>query len=402
MSARLRSSDFAPSALRRDRSNFAPSTLRRGKQAGYSLIELLISSAIMITITGAIFSLVNPSQGTSQTAPEISDLQQRSRVGSDVLFKELIMSGAGTYQGPVRGALVNFFAPIMPRRVGRVNPDPTVGNGSYRTDTITLAYIPNTYSQTTISDPMPNVSAELKVTNQPNCPAGLQLCGFQEGMEVIIFDTSGNFDTFTITQVQDAAAHLQHRGQDLSYPYDTGASVTQVRRNVYYWCRPGSDRLCPDDATASQLRQYDGANTDVPLVDHVVGLTFEYFGDPNPPLAPKPPLGVENCLYDAAGGFKNLPVLAADEGSLARLTPALLSDAAGNDICGAGSSEYDPDLLRIRKVKVSLRVQVAAASLRGSNPLLFRNPGGATESARQVPDYVVSFEVTPRNLNLTR
>jgi len=377
--------------------------LRRDGQAGYSLIELLISSAIMITITGAIFSLVNPSQGTAQTAPEISDLQQRSRVGSDVLFNELIMSGAGTYQGPVRGALVNFFAPIMPRRVGRISPDPTVGNGSYRTDTITLAYIPNTYSQTTISQPMPNVSAELKVTNQPNCPGGDPLCGFEEGMEVIIFDTSGNFDTFTITQVQDDAAHLQHRGQDLSYPYDTGASVTQVRRNVYYWCRPNSDRLCPGgDAAASQLRQYDGANTDVPLVDHVVGVTFDYFGDTNPPLAPKPPLGVENCLYDAAGGFKNLPVLPADEGSLARLSSTLLSDATGNGICGAGSSEYDPDLLRIRKVRVTLRVQVAAASLRGANTLLFRNPGNARESAKQVPDFIVSFEVTPRNLNLTR
>jgi hypothetical protein len=376
---------------------------RREREAGYSLIELLISSAIMITITGAIFSLVNPSQGTSQTAPEISDLQQRSRVGADVLFNELMMAGAGTYQGPVRGALVSFFAPVLPRRVGRVNPDPTVGNGSYRTDTITLAYIPNTYSQTSISSPMPNVSAELKVTPQNNCPPDADnLCGFEEGMEVIIFDTSGNFDIFTITQVQDSAAHLQHRGQDLSYPYDTGASVTQVKRNIYYWCRPGSDRLCPDDQTASQLRRYDGANTDVPLVDHVVGVTFEYFGDTNPPLAPKPPLTVENCLYDAAGGYKNLPVLAADEGSLARLTPAVLSDATGTDVCGAGSSEYDPDLLRIRKVKVTLRVQVAAASLRGSNPLLFVNPGNAQESARQVPDYLVSFEVTPRNLNLTR
>jgi hypothetical protein len=47
-------------------------------------------------------------------------------------------------------------------------------------------------------------------------------------------------------------------------------------------------------------------------------------------------------------------------------------------------------------------VQVAAASLRGSNALLFRNPGTAQESAKQVPDYVVSFDVTPRNLNLTR
>jgi hypothetical protein len=375
---------------------------RLRSESGYSLIELLISSAIMVTITGAIFSLVNPSQGSSQTAPEISDLQQRSRVASDTLFKELIMTGAGTYQGPIRGSLVNFFAPIVPRRVGRVNPDPI---NAFRTDTITLSYIPNTYSQTTISAAMPNVSAELKVTDENNCPGGAgNLCGFEEGMEVIIFDTSGNFDLFTITEVQDEAAHLQHRGQDLSYPYDIGASVTQVSRKTFYWCRPGGDRVCPDDATASQLRQYNGATTDVPLVDHVVGATFEYFGDVNPPLNPKPPLGVENCLFDAAGGYKNLPVLAADEGSLARLTAAILSDATPDtvEMCGAGSSQYDPDLLRVRKVKVTLRVQVAAAALRGANPLLFRNPGTAQESAKQVPDYVVSFEVAPRNLNLTR
>ena len=39
---------------------------------------------------------------------------------------------------------------------------------------------------------------------------------------VIIFDTTGHFDTFTITQVQDAAGHLQHRGQDLNYAYQVG------------------------------------------------------------------------------------------------------------------------------------------------------------------------------------
>jgi hypothetical protein len=376
-------------------------TTRLRSERGYSLIELLISSAIMVTITGAIFALVNPAQGTSQTAPEISDLQQRSRVATQTLFGELMMAGAGPYQGPVRGALVNFFSPIVPRRVGRVNPDPI---DAFRTDTITLAYIPNTYSQTTISSPMPNVSAELKVTDQPNCPGASNLCGFEEGMEVIIFDTSGNYDMFTITEVQDDAAHLQHRGQDFSYPYQTGASVTQIKRSVIYWCRPGGDRVCPEDANASQLRIYNSANTDTAIVDHVTGVTFEYFGDTNPPLQPKPPLGVENCLYDAVGAYKNLPVLPADEGSLARLTAAILADATPDtfEICGSASSQYDPDLLRIRKVKVTLRVQVAAEALRGTNPLLFSNPGVAQESARQVPDYTVAFEIAPRNLNLTR
>ena len=123
-------------------------TARLRSEAGYSIIELLVSSAIMITVTGAIFGLVNPSQGTSQTVPEVSDLQQRARVGSDVLFKEILMAGAGTYQGPVRSPLVNFFSPILPRRAGYTAPDPY---NVFKTDAITVTYIPNTYSQTTIS-----------------------------------------------------------------------------------------------------------------------------------------------------------------------------------------------------------------------------------------------------------
>ena len=47
---------------------------RLANQAGYSLIELLVSAAIMLTVTGAIFSLVNPAQGNAQVfvVPEAS------------------------------------------------------------------------------------------------------------------------------------------------------------------------------------------------------------------------------------------------------------------------------------------------------------------------------------------
>lgn len=366
-------------------------------ESGYSLVELLISSAIMLVVTGAVFGLVSPSQGTASTQPEVSDLQQRSRVASEVLFKELVMAGAGVYQGPVTGSLINFFAPVIPKRLGRTNPD---GAFDAFDDVITLAYIPNTYSQTTISSPMPNVSAELKVTDQPNCPNNQELCGFQEGMDVIIFDPSGNFDLFTITEVQDAAAHLQHRGQDLSYPYDVGASVTQIVSNTYYWCSPINGRPCPDDPTAWQLRLYDGFNRDVPLVDDVVGLRFEYFGDPNPPVNPQPPLGVANCLYDATGVYIGPAALAASDGSLAALPLNMLKDGPW---CGAANSSnrFDADLLRVRKVRITLRVQVADPSLRGADARWI-NPGTATGGVREVADYAVAFDVSPRNLNLAR
>jgi hypothetical protein len=348
------------------------------------MIELLISTAIMLTVTGAIFSLMNPAQGSAQTQPEVADLQQRMRVGSEVLFKELVMSGAGPYQGPVTGSLVNFFAPILPRRTGAINPDLPA---TFRTDAITLAYIPNSYSQTTISQSMPNVSAELKVTAQPNCPQGQQLCGFSEGMGVIIFDRSGSFDNFIITQVQDSAAHLQHRGQDLSRAYDVGASVTQIVSYTYYL-----------DHATNQLMRYDGATSDVPVVDNVVDLRFDYYGDPNPPKVPKPPSGEANCLYDAAGNYVGPSTLTADNGSLAVLTSEMLTDGPW---CGGGTNQFDADLLRVRKVRVTMRLQTANPAFRGSSSL-FMQPGTAQGGERFIPDYTVSFEVAPRNLNLTR
>jgi hypothetical protein len=375
------------------------SGVRLRSESGYSLVELMVASTIMLVVTGAIFGMMNPSQGTAQAQPEVADLQQRSRVGSETLFKELIMSGAGVYQGPVTGSLVNFFAPIIPRRLGNVSPDDPFGSDGARPDVITLAYIPNTYSQTTISSPMPNVSAELKVTKVPNCPKGDELCGFEEGMDVIVFDTSGNFDVFTITQVQDAAGHLQHRGQDLSIPYEVGATVTQIVSNTYYWCSPVNNRPCPDDPSAWQLRLYDGYERDIPLVDNVVDLRFEYFGDPNPPLNPKPQAGVANCLYDALGNYVGPGVLPTTDGSLADLPLPILRDGPW---CGGGSNVFDADLLRIRKIRVTLRMQVADIALRGTNTLLWRNPGTAAGGTRAVADYNVAFDVTPRNLNLAR
>jgi hypothetical protein len=359
---------------------------RRSSESGYTLIELLVSTAIMITVTGAIFSLMNPAQGNAQTQPEVADMQQRMRIGNETIFKELVMSGAGPYQGPVTGSLVNFFAPILPRRVGFQNPDPAT---VFRDDTITLSYIPNSYSQTTISQSMPTPSAELKVTNQPNCPADVgNLCGFKEGMDVIIFDQSGNFDIFTITQVQDAAAHLQHRGEDLSKAYDVGASVTQIVSYTYYL-----------NTNTNQLMRYNGYTEDEAIVDNVVGLKFEYFGDPNPPVQPKPPAGEANCLYDAAGNYVNLPTLAADEGSLAPLPAAILKDGP---MCGGGTNQFDADLLRIKKIRVTMRVQAANPALRGASTALFKHPGTSRGGEKFVPDYIVSFEVSPRNLNLTR
>jgi prepilin-type N-terminal cleavage/methylation domain-containing protein len=393
---------------------------RPGDARGFTLVEMLIAMAIMVTVTGGIFAVFNPSEGTYRAQPEVSDMQQRLRIGIDSVRRDLVMAGAGTYSGSAVGTLVNFFAPIVPMRVGTDGADPP---GTVRTEAVTIMYVPTTPAQTTIRDPMPNASAELKVNEQPGCPASDDLCGFKQGMRLLIFDDTGSYDVFTVTQVQSSALHLQHRDDNLSKPYDEGAYITQVASHTYYY-----------DATNRQLRHYDGYQTDLPLIDNVVGVRFEYYGEPQPPVlrkpvtdpkgpwttyAPKPPpIGVnnaadswgagENCAFLVDGPIQTsrMATLGAPGSGLVPLTSAMLSDGPWCPHATA-PNRYDADLLRVRMVRTLLRVQTGVSALRGpvastAADALFRVAGTSTNPYRTVPDQEVKFDVTPRNLNLGR
>ena len=104
---------------------------------------------------------MNPAQGSSQAQTEIADMQQRMRVGSDALFKELVMAGAGVYQG-VDHRFADQLLRADPSAQSGDEPDPPT---VFRPDAISITYIPNSYSQTTILRPMPRESQELKVND---------------------------------------------------------------------------------------------------------------------------------------------------------------------------------------------------------------------------------------------
>lgn len=390
-------------------------------QRGFTLIEMIVAMALMVTITGAIFSMVDPSRGAYRVQPEVSDLQQRLRIGTQFLVDDLIMAGAGSPAGsPHVGTLTNFFAPIQPYRIGMIDSDPQKGV-FFRDDAITIMYIPSDAPQTSLSAPMPQPSSELKVSEQPNCEAGNPLCGFREGQRILIFDETGAYDDMTLTEVQDASLHLQHNkstvGNQLSKAYGTGAQVAQVSQQTYYY-----------KADTLQLMYYDGDQRDEAVVDQVVDLAFEYFGEPNPPVminpvtnpvgpwtsyGPKPPaLGVtttsyppgENCVFmvgPSGTHVGRLDDLAAGEDGLVALTKAMLTDGPW---CPDATfpTRYDADLLRIRKIGIRVRVQVASAELRGPAGVLFRHGGTSNASNRLVPDQEIRIDVVPRNFNLGR
>ena len=383
---------------------------------GFTILEMLVASAIVLTITGVVFHLMDPAQASFQAQPEIADLQQRLRVGVEALRRELLMAGAGTAAGPVAGPLSGYFAPMVPYRAGDRRNDPDAGV-FFRDDAISLFYVPATPSQAATAGAITQTAVELQVETPANCPppAADRICGFGEGTRVLLFDAGGAWDAITVTGVAGDTVGLAYEGE-LAAPYAAGAAVAQLAMQTFYW-----------KADTSQLMHYDGEVTDLPLVDDVVGLAFEYFGDPQPPerlpdtllsdpgpwttYGPRPPeIGGpgrfgwpdgENCVFQVVDGqhAPRLPALGAGVGPV-RLTPALLTD--GPWCPGAASARrFDADLLRVRRVRVTLRVQAASAALRGRGELFVR-PGTSPGGERWVPDQEIRFDVTPRNLNLAR
>jgi hypothetical protein len=348
----------------------------------FSLLEALIALALTLVLIGAAVPLVADSSAVAATAPEMADEQQRARLGVEGLIRDLTVAGAGLSVGPHAGPLVSAFAPIIPRRMGLTGAD---AFNVARSDVVSIVYVPTTPAQSVLLQPMSSPADSLQVDASQGCPFGTQVCGLQQGSTALLFEGDGRFDLVGILSLQGNSATIEHRqvGSPV-FSYQPGAAVAEAELHTYYF-----------DSVTRQLRHADGAHSDVPVVDNVVALSFEYFGDPAPPIVPKPPLGTGNCLYDAAGvPVAAMPTLAASGGTLASLPLGMFSDGPW---CAAGSNRFDADLLRIRVVRVTLRVQVGNSMMRGISSDFIVS--GLGRGARTIPDYTMRFDVAPRNMN---
>jgi hypothetical protein len=241
-------------------------------------------------------------------------------------------------------------------------------------------------------------------------------------MDVVIYDDTGSYDTFRVTAVRAGALDLQHNMLDTAHAYPAGARIAEAASHTYALKTvPATDTF--------QLTHYDGVGSEAAVVEHVIALTFEYFGDPSPPVLMRPvtdltgpwtsygprppPPGVqttayapgENCAFRVDIGSKQqvprLPVLGDGSPALVRLTEAELADGPW---CpdAANPHRYDGDLLRIRRVSVTLRIEASLAALRGPAGVLFARGGTSGAANRWAADQEIRFDVSPKNLNLGR
>jgi prepilin-type N-terminal cleavage/methylation domain-containing protein len=359
---------------------------------GFTLIEMAVALVILLAVTGALFDLLNPARGAFQSRLEAIDMHQRLRVSVDALTRDLSMGGAGGGK---------YFAAILPYRRGPLAPDPA---GSYFADRISIVYVPAAAWETSLSLPADGGPA-MTVHPQGGCPAGRPLCGFEVNGLAAIFDETGFYDTFRIAAVQDDPPTLVRTAGTLAKAYGAGATVVPLN-SATYWMRTDARSGAP------QLMKYDGQQTDLPIADHVLDLRFDYFGDATPPVirrplsdaagpwtsyGPKPPdvneddpstpaYGAgENCVFAVVDGTTVTRAEMSDLGSgvasLVSLDARVLTDGPW---CPdpAAPDRFDADLLRVRKVRATLRVRPWRVF------------------SRPLDDERITFEVTPRNLSL--
>jgi hypothetical protein len=368
---------------------------------GVTLSELLVALTIALTVAAGVVKLVDDARVFVLVQPEATDVTQRARVGVDLLMGELTNAGAGAVLGADAGPLVRWIPPVMPSRYqGSGASDPA---GLVFPDRVTILTADEAVPLMPVRGAMADSAAAVVIARQAGCPVGDDLCGFEDGQRIALFDRLTAFDLATVRAPTAApvpppgspagAVRLLHDPSALARAFreEDDARVVRIRAVTYY-----------HDTARNQLRRATGPRADGPVLDDVVALSFRYFGERVPPSSPRPPAGGANCLFDAHG-VPVLPSLPADDGDQVELTEALLTDGpwcggTGGGGGSAGAAAFDADLYRLRRVRVMLRVQASAAWARGREPNLFLRPGTGTALKFLVPDYVITFDVSPRNL----
>jgi hypothetical protein len=316
--------------------------------AGYTLVELLVAAALLILLTAFTCTILADTRAALQVVAERADVHQRGRVALDFLAFRIRGAGAGPDRGAAAGPLVRWLPPIRPGRLGRRD-----AGAEFSTAVWTVESLPGVPPATLAFD-APAGAAILDVELAAGCALP---CGFVERLALVLVDPGGDFDVFVVTSFDGVSAAVRPLAVGTGASFPRGTPVLPVDVRGYYW-----------NAPARELRVFDADGTDLPAVDNVVAMSVEYF---------------------AAGG----------DGTLQPLSAATLEDGPWR---GLGSDPLDADLLQIRAVRVSLRLQASSASLRGTDAQFFRNPGTAIESRRMVSDLTVSTVLTPANLGGAR
>ena len=304
------------------------------RQRGFSLIELLIASAVLFTVCGAVLGLLRDGVTATPVLEETTDLHQRARVAADAIAGELRLTAAGTPAGP----LSRYFAAVEPRRFS----DPP---GTATATAMTLRYVPPNGAHCRLAQALAP-GAPVAIIDPAGCPLNTVACGFIAGTAAVVFDTTGAASFVQVDAIGPGALTISDMSAARTVSYRVAAELAEAVQVTYFF-----------DGSARQLRRAEGGGSFV-VADNVTAVSFEYWGD----------------------DMVSIPLAALADGPFV----------------GTGGAAFDADLLRVSTIRATLRVETGVNTMRGTDPLRFARPGTATGS-RTIADLIVRIDVSLRN-----
>lgn len=198
---------------------------------GFTVLELLVALAIVMSIAGVLAQVVQPARAAFDRVPAELDLQQRGRTAIDVISQAL---RSAVTPVAADGATMTVIVPIVDGAQGVLAAD-QAGAGTL----IALSTTP--------------------------CPNIKDVCGFTPGMSAVIVDGSGQSEVFVVASTTPGSRTLT-ANRSLSRPYSGGSAVIEIDQYTFSLASQA-------DGTRSLIRE-TAAGAVQPMVDFVTSLSF--------------------------------------------------------------------------------------------------------------------------------
>ncbi len=342
-------------------------------RGGVALLDLLVATCVSLAALAVIGAVLPPVLDTVRAVPEAVDLHQRARAAERVVAAVVGAAGAGLDllgDGPLSTAVPG----LLPRRVGSSSDPP----GTAWADRFTAVSVPFAAAQAPLAQPVAPGATVVALAWHPAC-GGHPSCGFHKDDLVLLYARDGAMTLSVVAAASGLVLTLDDAAdQGIALP----AVIAKVETTTMLF-----------DPVRRQLRRADARAPSQPVVDDVVAMQVRYYGTAAPPRRPRVP-GADTCAV-AADGTPLLGMLGPVPGPPIELSAADFTDGPW---CGSGAWRYDADLLRVRAVRLALRLQATAPSVRGVSPAWFAMPGTARRSGEEVRDVLVDLFASAPNL----
>jgi prepilin-type N-terminal cleavage/methylation domain-containing protein len=208
---------------------------------GFTLVEVLVATAIFLVIAGAASMLVAPAHRVFEGVLSSSDMETRARTGMATLLGDLAEAGSGAAIGPPLVALSDLMPVIS-----------AAGNS------VTIMRIPAAAARGTLRTAAAAGDAVVELEITGPCFMQDPTCGFRAGSAAVVFDAA-RAEAVSISGVDPGTATLTFAPAIVG-TFDTGAAVIAVER-VSYVLRPAG--------TGGRLVRISPGGAEQPVVDHV-------------------------------------------------------------------------------------------------------------------------------------